>query len=68
MAKSALHVDSSVLQEFFLLGICSLMDNNALSFGFASESGVRNLLVFLSFWASSVWRMIWSSGNSLGIP
>lgn len=66
MAKSAVHVDSSVLQEFFLIGICNLWDNHALSFDFASESGVRNLLVSLSIWASSVWRMIWRS--SLGIP
>lgn len=69
MRKSALHVDSSALQEFFLLGICNLWDhNNALPFDFASESGVRNFLVCLYIWASSVWTMIWCSGNSLGIP
>lgn len=45
-AKSAPHVDLNVLQEFFLLGILnSQINNNARPLDFASESGVRILLL-----------------------
>lgn len=45
-AKSAPHVDLNVSQEFFLLGIHNLqVNNNHHSLDFASESGVRTLLL-----------------------